>query len=63
METVLALSGNAKRIAKVELLQEVLDWSRGNVADATAEWAESAKEQIELLQQIGAKLDMKSSMA
>jgi predicted ATPase len=62
-KAALALSDKAKRNAKAELLQEVLDWSRDNDAEARDEWAESANEQMELLKQIGRTLDVKSSVA
>lgn len=61
----LALPDRAKKNAKAELLQEVLGWSKDNDADADAraEWATSAREQIELLKQIGRTLYVKSSVA
>lgn len=56
VERTLALAGKAKRDAKAELLQEVLEWSKANEAEARTQWAKSAHEQIELLEQIGQTL-------
>jgi predicted ATPase len=46
----------ARKAAKADLLQKVLDWSKENEADARKEWSESAKEQIELLWEIRSAL-------
>jgi predicted ATPase len=61
VDAALVLSDKAKRNAKAELLQEVLDWSRDNSAEARTEWSESAKEQIELLKQIARTLDVSAA--
>jgi predicted ATPase len=60
-EAALALSGKAKRDAKASLLNDVLNWSNDNEADARDEWAQSASEQVELLKQIGQKLGVINS--
>jgi len=56
VDEALALDKKARNVAKDVLRREVLEWSRGNAAEARAEWAESAKEQIELLREISRAL-------
>lgn len=57
VDAILELPKKERNAAKDTLRSEVLEWSRKNVEDAKAEWAQSANEQIELLRDICSALD------
>ena len=59
VDAALGLPKKERNAAKDALRKEVLEWSNDNGEDARAEWAESAKEPIELLHQISGELDNK----